>query len=630
MENNKTGAKKVGKYDLIAKIAQGGMGAVYKAKHPTLGRTVLLKKLALRGGTQFTERFKREARLMMDFKNDHIVQVYDHFKEGPYYYIVEEFVDGVSLDSLIRKERYLNNDAATLILYEVCKALKYAHDKQVIHRDIKPANILISKEGEVKLVDFGIATSLEETDDTLTREGMTLGTPAYIPPEQIDNAKAVDRRSDIYSLGVVIYEMLTGKTPFPGSFTAETINLIHKGRYVPLGRLNPKVSPLLLRIARKCMRVKRNRRFQDLSHVIRILERRIKRKDDASIKQAIKAVLAGKEMKDVFKRKRSWVSRVLAGVVLIAILGAAGFFLYLKGYYFELIAPDRYGAVVIAADVSSAYKEPDEVFFKPVLYRMNGTQMTRLDVDFGLAPVPGKPTDPRFEIASKKLYLEAGTYRLKISLEGQLYWESFTVQPRTVQKKTMATLDAQKIVVEQGAGAPQPLALRVETADAATGRAIQGADVTVWINDRLVPGGMAAADSFMTGATYKLTVSAQGYYPQTYTLLVKPYQRYLDLQAALVPHPGTLVIKSSTDNVTLQLNGSDSYSTGGLKPETKKLTPVGVETRRIALGAGDYTLTVRRLGKSQTLNVHVDPDQTLSVEVSFDKGTGTLYAAINN
>ncbi len=630
MENNKTGAKKVGKYDLIAKIAQGGMGAVYKAKHPTLGRTVLLKKLALRGGTQFTERFKREARLMMDFKNDHIVQVYDHFKEGPYYYIVEEFVDGVSLDSLIRKERYLNNDAATLILYEVCKALKYAHDKQVIHRDIKPANILISKEGEVKLVDFGIATSLEETDDTLTREGMTLGTPAYIPPEQIDNAKAVDRRSDIYSLGVVIYEMLTGKTPFPGSFTAETINLIHKGRYVPLGRLNPKVSPLLLRIARKCMRVKRNRRFQDLSHVIRILERRIKRKDDASIKQAIKAVLAGKEMKDVFKRKRSWVSRVLAGVVLIAILGAAGFFLYLKGYYFELIAPDRYGAVVIAADVSSAYKEPDEVFFKPVLYRMNGAQMTRLDVDFGLAPVPGKPTDPRFEIASKKLYLEAGTYRLKISLEGQLYWESFTVQPRTVQKKTMATLDAQKIVVEQGAGAPQPLALRVETADAATGRAIQGADVTVWINDRLVPGGMAAADSFMTGATYKLTVSAQGYYPQTYTLLVKPYQRSLDLQAALVPHPGTLVIKSSTDNVTLQLNGSDSYSTGGLKPETKKLTPVGVETRRIALGAGDYTLTVRRLGKSQTLNVHVDPDQTLSVEVSFDKGTGTLYAAINN
>lgn len=630
MENNKTTPKKVGKYDLIAKIAQGGMGAVYKAKHPTLGRTVLLKKLALRGGTQFTERFKREARLMMDFKNDHIVQVYDHFKEGPYYYIVEEFVDGVSLDSLIRKERYLNNDAATLILYEVCKALKYAHDKQVIHRDIKPANILISKEGEVKLVDFGIATSLEETDDTLTREGMTLGTPAYIPPEQIDNAKAVDRRSDIYSLGVVIYEMLTGKTPFPGSFTAETINLIHKGRYVPLGRLNPKVSPLLLRIAKKCMRVKRNRRFQDLSHVIRILERRIKRKDDASIKQAIKAVLAGKEMKDVFKRKRSWVSRVIAAVILIAILGAAGFFLYLKGYYYELIAPDRYGAVVIAADVSSAYKEPDEVFFKPVLYRMNGAQMTRLDMDFGLAPVPGKPTDPRFEIASKKLYLEAGTYRLKISLEGQLYWESFTVQPRTAQKKNMATLDAQKITVEQGAGASQPLALKVETADAATGRAIQGADVTVWINDRLVPGGMAAADSFMTGATYKLTVSAQGYYPQTYTLLVKPYQRYLDLQAALVPHPGTLVIKSSTDNVTLRLNGSDSYSTGGLKPENKKLAPMGAETRRITLGAGDYALAVRRFGATQTLNIHVDPDQALSVEVSFDKGTGTLYAAINN
>ena len=113
------------------------------------------------------------------------------------------------------------------------KALKYAHDKQVIHRDIKPSNILISRQGEVKLVDFGIATSQEETEDGLTRDGMVLGTPSYIPPEQIDDARNVDKRADIYSLGVVLYEMLTGKTPFPGSFTAETITQIQRGRYTP-------------------------------------------------------------------------------------------------------------------------------------------------------------------------------------------------------------------------------------------------------------------------------------------------------------------------------------------------------------------------------------------------------------
>jgi serine/threonine-protein kinase len=202
--------RKVGKYTIVSKIAQGGMGAVYKAKHPTLKRFVLLKKLTLRGGPQFIERFRREARIMMDFKHDHIVQVYDHFKDGSSYYIAEEFVDGVSLEQLIKRERYLSNEAAALIFYEVCKALRHAHEKGVVHRDMKPGNILISNQGEVKLVDFGIATSREDSEEGLTRDGMTLGTPSYIPPEQIDNAKSVDRRADIYSLGVVLYEMLTG------------------------------------------------------------------------------------------------------------------------------------------------------------------------------------------------------------------------------------------------------------------------------------------------------------------------------------------------------------------------------------------------------------------------------------
>ena len=111
----RTTNRKVGKYEVIGKVAQGGMGALYKARHPTLNRIVLLKRLDLRGVGGAVERFRREARLMMDFKNDHIVQVHDHFKEGSHYYIVEEYVDGISLDELIRRERYLSADAATLI-----------------------------------------------------------------------------------------------------------------------------------------------------------------------------------------------------------------------------------------------------------------------------------------------------------------------------------------------------------------------------------------------------------------------------------------------------------------------------------------------------------------------------------
>jgi serine/threonine-protein kinase len=314
--------RKVGKYTIISKIAQGGMGAVYKAKHPTLKRFVLLKKLTLRGGPQFIERFRREARIMMDFKHDHIVQVYDHFKEGASYYIAEEFVEGMSLEQLIKRERYLSNEAAALIFYEVCKGLQHAHEKGVIHRDMKPGNILISNQGEVKLVDFGIATSLEHSEEGLTRDGMTLGTPSYIPPEQIDNAKTVDRRADIYSLGVVLYEMLTGKTPFPGSFTAETIALIHKGRYTPPKRVNPKVAPALAKIIAKSMRPNRRRRYQDLRQIIRRLERRIKRRDPATVRRALRRVIQGREIGDIYRPKRGWVFWLVSGMFLSALLAA--------------------------------------------------------------------------------------------------------------------------------------------------------------------------------------------------------------------------------------------------------------------------------------------------------------------
>ena len=145
---------KIGKYPILSEIGRGGMGAVYIANHPSLKRKVIIKRLILTGNQDVVERFRREANLMMDFRNENIVQVYDHFKEAGFYHIVMEYVDGITLEDLIRQKRYLKNEAALLIFHEICKALKYAHDQQVIHRDIKPANILISKEGVVKLVDF--------------------------------------------------------------------------------------------------------------------------------------------------------------------------------------------------------------------------------------------------------------------------------------------------------------------------------------------------------------------------------------------------------------------------------------------------------------------------------------------
>ena len=529
--------KKIGKYELIGKIAQGGMGALYTARHPTLERVVLLKKLAIHGGGQVVERFKREARLMMDLNSERIVQVYDHFKEGPNYYIVEEYVEGISLDALIRKERYLSNDAAMLVLYEVCRALKFAHDRQVIHRDIKPGNILISSHGEVKLADFGIATSAAEMDDGLTKDGTMLGTPAYVPPEQIEDARNVDRRADIYSVGVVLYEMLTGKTPYPGSFTAETIRLIHKGRHTPPRRLNPRASPFLARIAATCMKVNRRRRYQDLGVILRLLEKRIPRRDPATVRQAMKKVLKGESIQDFLRRSRAPTYWTLAAILAVLVLASGGWLLFRQGYWYELFEGNRYGALIVSAQVDSAYKDPEEVFFKPVLYREKGNQLTRINgIDFSIHESPSGRTGDTYLLSSKKLYLEAGRYRLKVGLEGQLYWSSFTLSPRWVQRKSFDTANAQRVTLRQESAPSLPLAVRYSVSSAETGEDLTGtAKVQVLVGDHWLPVFLAKAEGLSPGRTYTFRVEKDGYVGQEFNLIIKPYQSTLVLDARLVP-----------------------------------------------------------------------------------------------
>jgi tRNA A-37 threonylcarbamoyl transferase component Bud32 len=619
--------RKVGKYIIISKIAQGGMGAVYKAKHPTLKRYVLLKKLTLRGGPQFIERFRREARIMMDFKHDHIVQVYDHFKEGTSYYIAEEFVDGVSLEQLIKRERYLSNEAAALIFYEVCKGLQYAHEKGVIHRDMKPGNILISNQGEVKLVDFGIATSLEHSEEGLTRDGMTLGTPSYIPPEQIDNAKTVDRRADIYSLGVVLYEMLTGKTPFPGSFTAETIALIHKGKYTPPKRVNPKVAPALAKIIAKSMRPNRRRRFQDLRQVIRRLERRIKRRDPATIRRALRRVIQGREIGDIYRPRRSWVFWLFIGVFLSALLAAGGYYVYLKGYHYEIIKPDQYGSLVVSARIPASYKDPKDIYIASVLYRETEGELIRIEEPaFRFRVRQGAEQEESYLLESERLYLETGRYRLKVNLEGQLHWESFFLGSRTLQKQHLDTSAGRRLEIQLEQTPPLPLEVRYRATDIRSGEDLTGTTgFFVFLDNRWVRWNRRIAATLTTGTSYRFRVDHEGYYSQSFNLLIKPYQPLLQLDAQLIPYPGTLVIESDAEGLKILLDDSPFYLSAGKERVYGALEPLEAGSRELVLDPGEYQLTIKKDEQlSRSIQVTVLAGQTVRVKVRYDKAGKTL------
>ena len=202
--------------EIIELLGQGGMGAVYKARQKRLDRIVALKILPPEVGRDpaFAERFTREARSLAKLNHPHIVTVYEFGQSDDLYYFIMEFVDGTDLRHVIRKGDLAADEALTIVP-QVCEALQYAHEEGVVHRDIKPENILLDKRGRVKIGDFGLAKLLDRpaTAFTLTQPQQRMGTRHYMAPEQIEGAHQVDHRADIYSLGVVFYEMLTGQLP---------------------------------------------------------------------------------------------------------------------------------------------------------------------------------------------------------------------------------------------------------------------------------------------------------------------------------------------------------------------------------------------------------------------------------
>jgi len=242
--------------EVLEVLGQGGMGAVYKARQKQLDRIVALKILPSEVGKDpaFAERFAREARSLAKLNHPHIVTLYEfgQSSDGLYYFIME-FVDGIDLRQVIQAGD-LSTDEVLALVPQICEALHYAHHEGVIHRDIKPENILLDTRGYVKIGDFGLAKLMDipATAYTLTQSQQRVGTPHYMAPEQVEGAQQIDHRADIYSLGVVFYEMLTGKLPL--------------GRF-PLPSQKVRVDLRLDDVVLRTLEKEPERRYQNISEV---------------------------------------------------------------------------------------------------------------------------------------------------------------------------------------------------------------------------------------------------------------------------------------------------------------------------------------------------------------------------
>ncbi len=264
--------KIIGNYKILSKIGEGGMGAVYLAKDLTLEREVALKIIAprLAKNPKLMARFKIEAVAQARLTHPNVVTIYSFEQVGDLYFIVMEYIDGKSLKDMI-KAGELDLQKALNIFKQVLAGVSFAHSRGVIHRDIKPANVLITKTGIAKIGDFGIA-KLEGVEG-LTKAGTSLGTPLYSAPEQILGRK-VDHRADIYSLGVMLFEMLTGRPPFVSESGSDyEIQRAHIEKKPPRpSSLNPEIPPVLDRIILKCLEKDPNRRFSSVEELRKVIE----------------------------------------------------------------------------------------------------------------------------------------------------------------------------------------------------------------------------------------------------------------------------------------------------------------------------------------------------------------------
>ncbi len=254
-------------YDLIGKLGKGGMGFVYKALDKKLKREVAFKLLDASADEEAIQRFYLEAQAMKELDHQNIVHVFDFGKQDNQLFIAMTYVQGYSLSDVLQRKSQLPFEAIEVIIRQIARGLLYAHSKGIVHRDVKPSNIMLTRDNRVYVMDFGISYIQELEQNRLTKTGMTMGTPEYMSPEQC-HGDEVTLQSDIYSMGVILYEMTCGRLPFNGSRPVE-IALKHVQEQPPDPKqFRPDMPKGLAELILKCLKKKLNERFHDMQEFL--------------------------------------------------------------------------------------------------------------------------------------------------------------------------------------------------------------------------------------------------------------------------------------------------------------------------------------------------------------------------
>lgn len=263
--------KDIGKYRASRLLSTGGMATIYLGSHREMGRPVVIKQLHphLSRDAEFVSRFEREANILGGLRHPNIVDIIDYFVLDDSYYIVLEHIDGCSLKDLLDRAGRVPLTLAVYIIRQMAAGLGHAHSKGVVHRDIKPANIMVSKSGQVKITDFGLAYAKEAL--TITDPGTFVGTPAYLAPEQIKGQKG-DEASDLFAAGVIFYQLLTGTNPFAGETHSQSIDRTLRHSPSRLSKEDPSIPPGVDGAAFKMIEKERFRRYYRAEQVLADLE----------------------------------------------------------------------------------------------------------------------------------------------------------------------------------------------------------------------------------------------------------------------------------------------------------------------------------------------------------------------